>query len=252
MAITTSRGVVEVFDDFDMDAISTGAADGIRWFNSSDCGDTAFAINAGFFGEGTARGATDATDDDMIEIAHGQLMWLPQNDPLMEVRMQFDVVTTLAFNVGFNDDALDDSNTLPMELSTTTFTSNAATWVGMLFDVDATNDDVHAMWVDDDNDSTSAIADLRFSGVAPIVAVYGLYRVELFRGASATAAAIAQMHVVPDDADATGGRMHSKRFVSTVDGDALLTPHVGFENRSGTAHQCDIDYIYVRQNRASA
>lgn len=251
MAITTSRGVVEVFDDFDMDAISTGAADGIRWFNSSDAGNTAFAINAGFAGEGTARALTDTTDDDMCELAHGQLMWLPQNDPLMEVRLQFDVVTNVAFNVGFNDDALEDSNTLPMELSTTTFTSNAATWVGILFDVDATNDDFHAMWVDDDNDSTSAIADLRYSGVAPLAATYGLYRVELFR-TTATGAAIAQMHIVPDDADATGGRMHSKRYTSTVDGDAALTPHVGFENRSGTAHQCDIDYIYVKQNRASA
>src|SRR5574341_1181818 len=251
MSITSSIGKVEVFDDVDHDSIGTAAGDGIVWWNSSDAGNTAYALNPGFAGEGTARAATDTTDDDMCELAHGCLMWLPQNDPRMEVRMQFDVVTTLAFNVGFNDDALEDSNTLPVELSTTTFTTNATTWVGILFDVDATNDDFHAMWVDDDNDSTSAIADLRYNGVAPIAASYGLYRIELFR-TTATGAAIANMHVIPDDTEPGVGRLHSKRFTSTVDGDAALTPHVGFENRSTVAHQSDIDYIYVCQNRASA
>ena len=252
MAITTSIGKVEVFDDFDADRIGTAAGNGIVWLNSSDCGNTAFDLNAGFAGEGTARGATDATDNDMIELAHGLLMWLPQNDPSMEVRMQFDVVTNLAFNVGFNDDALDDSNTLPMELSGTTWASNATTWVGLVYDIDATNADIHAMWVDDDGDSSTAIADLRYTGVVPIAASYGLYRVELRRGTSATAPAIANLHVIPDDTEPGVGRLSSKRFTSTVDGDAALTPHIGVENRSGTAHQADIDYIYVCQNRASA
>ena len=252
MSITSSIGKVEVFDDFDADRIGTAAGNGIVWWNSSDCGATAFDANAGFAGEGTARGATDTTNTDMSELAHGQLMWLPQNDCGMEVRVQFDVITTLAFNVGFNDDVLDDSNTLPVELSTVTFTTNSSTWVGLLYDVDATNDDFHAMWVDDDADSSSAIADLRYTGVAPVVASYGLYRVELFRGTSATAPAIANIHVIPDDTEPGVGRLHSKRFTSTVDGAAPLTPHVGFENHGAAAHQCDIDYVHVWQNRASA
>lgn len=253
MAITTSKGKYEFFEDFMVGTpISTSSAAGVTLLNSSDAGNTAFAENAGFAGEGSARAATDASDNDMCELALDRLNWLPQNDPGMEVRMQFDVVTTLAFNVGFNDDALDDSNTLPVELSTTTFTTNAATWVGILYDVDATNDDLHAMWVDDDSDSSETIANLRYNGVAPIAATYGLYRVELFRGSSATAAAIAQMHAIVDDTESTGGRMVSKRFTSTVDGDAALVPHVGFENRDAIAHQCDVDYIHAWRNRASA
>jgi hypothetical protein len=176
-------------------------------------------------------------------------MWLPQNDPQMEVRLQADIVTTLAINVGFNDDELEASNTLPVELSTVTFTSNAATFVGVVYDVDATNDDFHAFWVDDDNDSSELIADLRFNGVAPIAGTYGLYRVDLARKNSATGPVIANMHIIPDDGI---GRLFSKRFESTVDADAALTPYIGFENRDALAHQFDVDYIWVSQNRASA
>ena len=76
-----------------------------------------------------------------------------------------------------------------------------------------------------------------------------MYRVELFRGASVTAPAILNLHVIPDDGI---GRMFSKRFTSTVDGGAALTPHVGVENRTTAARQADIDYMWVWQNRASA
>lgn len=251
MALGTSKGRIEVFDDFDADRIGTAAGNGIVFLNSSDGGDTAFDLNAGFAGEGSARAATAATDDNMVELAHGLLMWLPQNDPWMEVRMQLDVITNVAFNVGFNDDALDDSNTLPVELATVTFTSNSSTWVGLLYDVDATNDDIHSFWVDDDGDSATAIADLRHTGIVPVAGAYGVYRVELFRGSSLTAAAIAQTHVMPDDG-ADSARMSSKRFTSTVDGNAALTPHVGFENRTASAHQADVDYIWVTQNRGAA
>lgn len=248
-----STAYVERFDDFDHDTIGTGAGDGIIWFNSSDAGDTAFAQNAGIEGgEGTARGATAATDNNLIELAHGSLMWLPSNDCFMEVRLQLDVVTNVALTVGFNDDALDDSNTLPVELATTTFTSNATTFAGFVYDVDATNDDFHVFWVDDDTDTTTAIADLRFQGVVPVAARYGLFQVQLWRGSSATALCSGEFTVWPDD---SSGRHFQKRSSvgglqsTVVDSNAALTPHIGVENRSGTAHQCDVDYILVRQNR---
>ena len=248
-----SRGPVEVFEDFDYDTIGTAAGDGIRWVNSSDGGDTAFAQNAGIEGgEGTARGATAATNNNLIELAHNSLMWLPSNDCFMEVCLQLDVVTNVALNVGFNDDALEDSNTLPVELSTTTFTSNATTFAGFVYDVNATNDDFHLFWVDDDTDTTSAIADLRFNGAAPVAGRYSMFQVQLYRGSSATALCTGEFTVWPDD---LSPRHFQKRSglgglqSTVVDGDAALTPYVGVEARSASAHQCDIDYILVRQNR---
>lgn len=253
MSYQGSRGFIEVFDEFDHDSIGTGAGDGIVWLNSSD-GGTAFAQNAGVVGgEGTAQGLTAATDNHTHELAHGSLMWRAQLDCMMETRVQYDVITTLAYNIGFNDDALDDSNTLPVELSTTTFTTNAGTWAGFVYDVDATNDDLHVFTVNGDSDNASAIADLRMSSAVPVAATYGLYVVQLYRGASATATAIAEWTAIPDESSArTQFRKRSGQgslAATSVDGDADLTPHIGFENRDAVAHQCDVDYILVRQRR---
>lgn len=247
-AATGYQGFVEVFDDFDHTSISTSAAAGVTWLNSSDCGGTAFALNAGVIGgEGTAQGATDNTDNDMAELAHGVLMWYGALDCMLETRVQFSVVTTLAYNVGFNDDALDDSNTLPVELSGTTWTTNATTWFGMVFDVDATNDNIHAMWVDDDADSSTAIATLRMTGAAPVAATYGTYNVNLYRGTSDTAASIGEVRVTPDESNPAAN--YGKRFTGTIDANSAQTPHIAFENRDAVVHQTDIDYILVRQRR---
>lgn len=247
MSYTGSRGFVEVFDDFDHDSIGTSAGDGITWFNSSDAGNTAFAQNAGVVGgEGTAQAATDTTDDDMCELAHGSLMWYGHLDAMMEVRMQMDIVTNVAWNVGFNDDALEDSNTLPVELATASWTTNSTTWTGFVYDVDATNKQIYAFWVDDDNDSSQAIGDLRFKTAAPVAATYGMFHLALYRGTSATSGVISEYTVQPDE---TVEASYQKRFSNTIDGNSAQTPHIGFENRSGTAHQCDIDYILVRQRR---
>lgn len=237
----TPIGLVGVFDDFDHDSIGTAAGDGIVWVNSSD-GGTAFAATAAQ--GGIARSATAATDDHMTELAHNKLMWRVQDGVLgMEARLKVDDIANVALNVGFNDDELDDSNTLPTELSGTTWTSNATTFVGFVFDTDATNDDWHAFWVDDDSDSSTPIADLRFNGVSWKAAAYWTFRVELQdRGAGNQARAV--LSIVDDS-----GRLYQKVLSSTVDRDALLTPHVGLENRSASAHQIDVDYIKVWASR---
>lgn len=243
------RGYKELYEDWTgADNISTAVADGILWLNTSDGGNTAFAIVADVQGP-ICQGATDATDDDMMEIGYHLLTWSVQNGELyMETRVKCSVgaVSSCALNIGFNDDVLEDSNTLPMELSTTTFTSNAATWVGVVYDPDATNDDFHVMWVDDDNDSTTAIANLRMVGVAPVLDEWFGVAIRLTDAGSGNGA-ILEVTVVEEST----GKVAQKRYASTIDRDALLTPHIAFENHGGVAHTVEIDYILVRQSRST-
>lgn len=256
MSYQGSRGFTEFFTDFKEGTnIGTGAAAGVSMFNSSDTSDTAFAINAGVIGgEGTAQAATTTTDNNMCELSHGApLSWRSQLDCMMETRLQLNVITNVAFNVGFNDDDLENSNTLPVELATTTFTSNASTWAGFVYDVNATNDEIHVFTVDGDADTGAAIADLRMTGAAPVAATYGVYTVQLYRGASATAKGLAEWTAIPDE-DNPNTQYRKRTGSSGLDATALsgatpLTAHIAFENRSATAHQCDVDYVLIRQRR---
>ena len=255
-----SRGYKELMEDWTgADNISTGVADGILWLNSSDGGDTAFAIVADAQGP-IVQGATDTDDNDMVEIGYHLLAWSVQHGKLcMETRMKVSVgaVASVALNIGFNDDVLEDSNTLPVELSGTTFTSNSATWIGVLFDPDITDpNEFVAFWVDDDADTTTAIADLRMTSVAPVLNQWFGVEIELSANPPATVAegeagtaggaVVATITVIQES---TGIRA-TKRFTTSIDRNALLTPHIAFENRDAVAHTVEIDYIYVYQSRS--
>ena len=219
---------------------------GVAWMNSSDAGNTAFAITDTADGP-IARGATDATDDDMCEISHRALAWSVQNGDLLmrtRVRVSSGTIASIALTVGFNDDQLEDSNTLPVELATTTFTSNASTFIGVVYDADATNQDFHAFWVDDDADTTQAIGNLRFTGIAPVANKW--FGVEVLLSDAGSGNGVEAVITVSEEST---GAQAEKRFHATVDRDALLVPHIAFENRAGSAHQVDIDNIYVRMSR---
>ena len=244
----SQRGYKELFEDWTgADNIGTTVADGLLWLNSSDTGNTAFAIVADAQGP-IAQAATDNTDNDMCEIAYHLLSWSVQNGELyMETRVKVVAdVDSVAFNVGFNDDVLEDSNTLPVELSGTTWTTNASTWVGIAYDIDADNDNVHAMWVDDDADAVEAIADLRFNDITPVNDEWFGVGIRLSdRGAGRGVRA--EFTVVEEST----GKIAQKAFNTGVDRDVLLTPHIGFENRAGAIHTFEIDYIYVKQSRST-
>lgn len=247
MPSDSERGYLDIFDDFEATTIGTGTAAGVRWFNSADSSDTAFVATA--IEGGIARGVLTTTDNNMIELSHGLLMFRGQDGFVMfEARAQLNDVTNVAFNIGFNDDALDDSNSLPVELATATFTSNAGTYYGFVYDTDATNDDVHAFWVDDDNDTSDAIADLRFSDIAPINAEYFTARVAGYDRGSAASGLRTKYTFFKDS---TPPRHAEKVINSNVDRDVLLTAYTGWENRSGTTHTADIDYFHIVASRAS-
>lgn len=243
------RGYIERLYTFDYDCIGTAAGDGIIFVNSSDTGDTAFAATA-LQGGGVARGTTTTTDDNMIELSHISANHRAQDGMMaMEVRAYLDVITNVAFNIGWNDEALEGANTLPVELATATFTRNGVTSALLLYDTDASavNTVLVPVWEDDSVMMNETVAANRFSGIAPVASQYFTARVELWdRGAGNGARAT--FMIGKDSASSSSG---VKEFNTTVDRDALLAPHTSWENRSGTAHQVNMSYMYLLYSLAS-
>lgn len=240
----SSFGFAEELEDFlGVDNIHTSAANGIKWLVSSDTSDTAFGIVDSLPG-GVAQATLAATNNNMCEIGEDNF-WIRAQDGqvIVEFRFKLDVITNIAFNLGLNDDASEDSNTLPVELATTAFTANSATWIGFVFDTDANNDFVHAFWVDDGTACGEAIADLKFN-FAPTAAQWASYRIHLTdRGSGKGVHAV--FSIVDHD-----GTPYQKEFDTNIDRDVFLVRHAGVENRSATAHVPEIDLIYAKKSRA--
>lgn len=242
MANTGSLGKMCYVEHFITDNIGTTGADGIAWVVSSDSGDTAFA-RAAAAGRGLhAAGATAATNSNLIELCGDTtFIYGQQGYNMMEVLFMIDDVTNVAFNIGFNDDSLETSNTLPAELSTTTFTANAADFIGLVYDTDATNDEVHCFWVDDSSVATETIANLRMTGAAPQASKWMMARVALQdRGANNGVRATFTFGV--------DGKSFEKEFNTSLDRDVALVPYLGFENRSASAHNVYVRYIKLEQS----
>lgn len=239
MPTDTAFGVVRVFDDFVLD---TGAL----WHTSADgTGSTDVVADGTAHLSGRMRLTSDATDNQLNEVATGLCFRVQDGGPLiMEARIMQETgtIATSAFNVGFNDDPTDASNTLPVELATVTFTSNASTFVGFVCDGDATNVQWHAFWVDDDTDTSTAIADLRMTGEAPVADTWTTLRVVLSDRGSGNGAR----------ADFFVDGKLTKSFDTTVDRDAVLAAYVGGERRSASQGILDVDYIYVCGGRTDA
>jgi hypothetical protein len=231
MANVGSKGVVRYEETFAVDNIGAAAGDGIAWLVSSDTGDTAIARAVAAARGLHATGALAATDDNLIEFCSDQLHFYGQaGHNSAEILFQLDDVANVAFNFGLNDEVLETSNTLPVELSGTTFTSNASTFLGFVYDTDATNDELHCFWVDDDNDTSTAISDLRMIGMAPTNSKWLYMKVEMQdrgSGKGVRATFLAVDH---------NGKSVEKVFDTSVDRDAGLCFYLGVENRSASAH----------------
>lgn len=227
MANVGPKGVVRYEETWAIDNINTSAANGIGWLVSSDSGDTAI-VRAAAAGKGLhASGATSVDDNNLIELGSDTLLFTGQEGfSAVEVLLQLSAVTNVAFNFGFNDDALEDSNTLPVELSGTTWTSNAATFVGFAYDTDADNDELHCFWVDDTSNTTTPIASLRCNGMAPTGAKWLFMRVEMQDRGSGNGVRATFLAV-----DHTGKSVE-KVFNTSVDRDCPLCWYLGIENRT--------------------
>ena len=242
MANVGPTGIVRYEEKLVAANISATAGIGIGWLTSYDTADSPFnraaAVGKGLY----LAGILAATDNNMIELCGDTLMFAGQEGHCaVECLIAFDVITDLAFNFGFNDDSLEGSNSLPAELADSTWTTNAATFAGLVFDVDATNDELHVMWVDDDSDSVEAIANLRMKGIAPTAAKWLFMRVSLQDRGSGKG--LRATFLVVDH----NGRSVEKTFNTTVDRDCPLCWYLGIENRAATAHNVYIKGIAWEQ-----
>lgn len=237
MATDTTKGTIRLWEEFDTDNINTSAADGVRWLVTLDNSGTLAPSPSA---ELQAASVTGAADNNMNELYYRDLSWRAQDGYMsMEIRLDMACATTLrAVNVGFNDDVLDASNSLPVELSGTTFTSNAGTFIGFVYDTDATNDKWHAFMVDDCNDTTVAIGTLN-TGVGPTADTPQTLKVVVYdQGACNQTRA---EFFIDGNLEVT--------MESAIDRDILLTPGFAHENRGCAATTVNLHYVEVKKSR---
>ena len=259
MANVGPKGVIRYEETFATDNIAGGtpgssdgaAADGIAWVCSGDSGNTAFARAVNAARGLHIAGATDATGaSDMIEICSDQIFMYGQTGhSSVEIIVQFDDVTNMAFNFGFNDDSLDDSNTLPIEIGTAAWTLNATDgFCGLVYDTGATNNELHCFWANGavvgmtDADSSVNGKAVRMTGMAPTNNKWLYMKVEIQDRGSGNgnrATFLAVDH---------NGRSVEKVFNTSVDRDLALCYYFGMENRTASAHNCRIRYMAWEQS----
>lgn len=239
-----SFGQVRIFDDF------VGGDNSGTWHSSADTGGTSAVVADGTANLGGRwRLASDTTDNDMQEVASGLIFELAQGPLVLETRIMVEtgaVATDLAINVGFTDDPTEGSNSLPMEIATTTLTSNATSGVYFVYDADSTADCWQVVWVDDDTDTVEAIgtdtsqtAGAMITGSTPVADTWQVLRMEL----TATSATSARGEFFID------GVLKKKFDNIVIDNNVPLACYVGMENRSTVACNVDIDYIYASGGR---
>ena len=243
MANSGSIGTIEYCENFLIDHINTSAGNGVGWVTAVAGGATAF-VRAVAAAQGIhAYGILSAADDDLLELCGDEIfVYGQQGYNMIEVLFQASVVSALAFNIGFNDDSL-EASPLPIELSGTTWTTNATDSIMLVLDQDATNYDVHCMWVDDGSDASDAIADLRMKGATLAADKWAMVRLELQdRGSGKGLRATFTF--------AQDGKTFQKEFNTSLDRDIGLVPYIGFETRAATASNIRIKYVKLAQSIA--
>ena len=237
MANIGSKGRIEVFLDFTEDTLN---ADVVT--STADASGTV-AITADAVG-GVVALTTDANNNDMNEIAISQPVRAQDGPVFFETKFQVAGIATLAFTIGLTDDPAEDANTLPVELSTTTFASNASTFVGVVFDTAADTDNFYFFAVDDDSDTSLAITELN-TGLAPVAASDTIVSIELHDRGSSDGMADAVITVKK-----ANGTFKQKRIERAVDRDCKLYAHIGLENRTTAARVLSVDYMQLCGSRS--
>jgi hypothetical protein len=215
------RNRVIFFDDFLGDLIEDG------WNTQADTGGSANQSTAVVGGAVTLT--TDTTDDDTVMIAH-ELNWKASQGLIFETRLKADVITTLAFFVGFTDAKTETSPNLPIGRQTTVSAATATDAVGFVFDTDSTSDTIFGSGVK----AGTLIAD-QGASTALVADTYVRLRVEV------STAGAASFYVNDTQIGAT--------TANAVTTSVALTPYIGIANRGGAAHVITVDYVYCEAGR---
>lgn len=232
MANAGSVGILEHIDDPSVAIINVSVAAGKTWVTAGDGSDTPF-VKAVAAGKGLHyAGALTTADNQMVEFSGNNLQFTAQEGHCqVEILAQWSLVSGLAFNFGFNDQVLETANSLPLELATTTISANSASFLGFVFDIDATNDKLHCGWVDDSTvgqtDSTGNVDGqaIIMEEMAPTAGQWLYMKVELDdqgSGKKARATFTAIDH---------NGKSDTKVFNTTLDREVPLAFYYAVENR---------------------
>jgi len=232
------NGILRHIDDPSITVLHTAAGStGKTWVSEGDSG-TDF-VKAVAAGKGLHyAGATHATTNDFMEFASSEAQFTGQEGHCaVEVMLQLGAVTAVAFNFGFNDQALETggSGSLPCEISSAAWASNSGNFLGFVYDTGATNDELHCFWVDDDSDGmTDADSSVdgkavRMKGMAPTALKWLYMRVEMQDRGSGNG--VRGTFLVVDH----NGRSMEKVFNTSLDRDVQMYWYLGIEARADTA-----------------
>ncbi len=202
---------------------------GVNWIQSIDTGDTSFTVSQSAALGNHLAGSQAGTDNNLIEFNSIKTMFYGQQGfTAVDLMVRFDAVANMTFNFGFHDDVTESSAAIPVELSTTTWASTASTFLGFVFDTQATDDELHCFWVDDDTDTVVPLGDLRCKGMALTADKWLYMRVEMQDQGSGKPVR-ATFHAAHD------GKTITKEFTTTVDRDQALCYYFGCQATSTTA-----------------
>lgn len=190
-------------------------------------------------------------DNDLGE-ASGQLNYRVQDGGRLYYEVRFKLnsggVSAGAINLGLNDDALDDSNTLPFEIDACeALTSNNASGIALVYDTNACPQHFFFAAVDDCNDHACAPLDTKI--VAQSCRWYTASITLEDQGACKMAHA--DVFLQENENCCVPGPTFEKRILCAIDRDVFLAPYHGYEVRTAcTAGQVDIDYVIVEAGRS--
>ncbi len=241
MANVGSVGILKHIDDPSVTVIADASAAGVTWVSDSTGSGTDF-VKAVAAGKGLHyAGALTAVDNELEEFNGNNLQFAAQEGhSSVEIIVQFSTIADLAFCFGFNDVA--EEGNMPMELTGTTISANAGTFVGLLYDDDSTDpDNLYCVWVDGDTvgqtDSTGSVNGqaIKMSGIAPTAAQWFYMKVSMQDRGSGNGARVTFM------ATDHLGRSVEKVFNTTVTRSTPLCFSYAVENRDATARN-----LYIR------
>lgn len=165
---------------------------------------------------------TAATDTKTCTQSQGGIWWYPAKKPVVEIKLQIDVITTVPINAGFTDAVSEGSATLPFLISGTTIADTCTNGVMFCFDTNQTTD---RWYVVNTNAGTQAGT---ITANAPVAATDATLRIEI------DALGNARYYY-------NGVQVGYKALATAVA--TPLVPYVGIRNNSAAAHVATVRYV---------
>lgn len=230
-----SNGEIVLFQDDFVGAALAGEVAGTTE-NSGSAG-----IVAGQRG-GVAGLVTGTTDGNRSAITTGLNHLVSDGSIRVQWRVKNQTAITLrALFIGLTDTVTLEN---PIELSGTTFTSNATDAVGFVFDTAATTDVWYTAGVNADTDKGGTAVTIDGSSAAPTAAVYENFAIEVTPDGDAV------LSYGKDNADGhSTGMREVARISDAVATTALLTPIALIETRSAAAVTAYADSMLIMSGR---